>query len=87
MDNTEITVYGTNWCLDSRRARRFLDAHQIKYIWINIDQDIQAEQFVLELNKGMRSVPTIIFPDGSSLVEPSTKTLEEKFITLTNQTS
>ena len=78
MSDTTIKLYGTDWCWDCRRARRFLDEQQIPYQWINIDKDPQAEHEVLEINRGNRSVPTIIFPDGSILVEPSNSKLKEK---------
>jgi mycoredoxin len=73
-----IKVYAANWCGDCRRTRRFLDRHKIPYEWINIDKDPQGEQFVLTTNRGMRSVPTIVFPDGSILVEPSDTELAAK---------
>jgi len=75
---TEIVMYGTSWCGDTRRARRFLDQNNIQYKWIDIDQDLEGRKFVEEVNNGFRSVPTIIFPDGSMLVEPSTSILAEK---------
>lgn len=75
----EIIVYGTNWCFDSRRARTFLDQHKIAYRWVDIDLDAQARAFVEQVNNGYRSVPTIIFPDGSKLVEPSLRQLMQKF--------
>jgi len=75
----KIVIYGTNWCGDCRRARRFFDQNEISYDFINIDQDKEGEQFVKTTNKGFRSVPTIVFPDGSILVEPSNQTLAEKF--------
>lgn len=78
MDDRKITIYGTTWCGDCRRARNFLDKHHIAYQFINIDTDKEAEQFVLKVNKGMRSVPTIVFEDGSILVEPSNQALAIK---------
>jgi mycoredoxin len=74
----KIIIYGTEWCGDCRRARRLLDQHNIPYQLINIDRDREAEQFVLKTNGGMRSVPTIVFPDHSILVEPSSYRLAEK---------
>ena len=79
MPETDIIIYATNWCPDCRRARRFFDEHQITYQWINIDHDRTAEKVVLNINHGMRSVPTILFPDGSTLVEPSIAELKTKF--------
>ena len=77
MTDTEIIFYGVNWCWQSRRARRYLDKHNVPYKFINIDKDEGGEQFVLENNNGMRSVPTIVFPDGSILVEPSNSQIFE----------
>jgi mycoredoxin len=75
----EIIVYGTVWCGDTRRARRFMDENHISYKWVDIDTDLQARKFVESVNHGYRSVPTIIFPDGSMLVEPSVGQLAAKF--------
>jgi len=74
-----IMIYGTEWCGDCRRTRKFLDENNIPYHLINIDKDQDGEQFVLKTNQGMRSVPTIVLPDGSILVEPSNRQLEELF--------
>lgn len=73
-----LVFYGTNWCPDSRRARRLLDNNHIPYQWIDIDADPEGRSYVEKVNNGMRSVPTIVFPDGSMLVEPSNQTLAEK---------
>lgn len=74
----KIVVYGTRWCGDSRRALKILDEREIDYRWINIDKDKAGEKFVIKINNGNRSVPTIVFPDESILVEPSNQALNEK---------
>ena len=74
----KIIVYGTRWCGDTRRALKILDEQKIDYQWIDIDKDPQGEKFVKETNQGNRSVPTIVFPDESILVEPSNQALKEK---------
>ncbi len=79
MTDDKIIVYGADWCPDCRRARKFFDQYQIEHTWVNIDNNADAEQLVMKLNRGYRSVPTIVFPDGSILVEPSTAELETKF--------
>ncbi len=79
MTDDKIIVYGADWCPDCRRARKFFDQYQIEHTWVNIDNNADAEQLVIKLNRGYRSVPTIVFPDGSILVEPSTAELETKF--------
>lgn len=78
-----IIMYGTTWCFDSRRARKILDEMEISYEWIDIDKDPDARKYVEEVNHGFRSVPTIIFPDGSILVEPTNEVLREKLAELT----
>jgi thioredoxin reductase (NADPH) len=73
-----ITIYGAYWCPDCRRAKQFLGEHQIPYGWIDIEQDPAAEQLVIEKNAGKRIIPTIIFDDGTVLVEPSNADLAAK---------
>jgi glutaredoxin-like protein len=77
-ENGKITLYGTTWCFESRRARRMLDDNNIAYEWIDIDEDADGRKYVESVNRGNRSVPTIVFPDGSILVEPSTSELTRK---------
>ena len=71
----KITVYGVKWCPDCRQSRAVLDEESIPYVWIDIDENKLGEKFVLTTNRGNRSVPTIIFPDGSILVEPGSNQL------------
>ncbi len=73
-----IIMYGTSWCGGSRRAKRMLDENRIPYQWIDIDNDKDARSVVEKINNGFRSVPTILFPDGSKLVEPSEEELAKK---------
>lgn len=83
MSNSAITVYGTTWCGDCKRAQRVLDQHQAQYTYVNIEQDEDASRYVEQVNNGYRSVPTIVFPDGSIMVEPSSAALAQK-LTLLN---
>ena len=76
--NEKITMYATTWCGDCRMAKRWFDSHGVAYDYINIEENEEAAQTVLRLNDGMRSVPTIVFPDGSVLVEPSPRQLAAK---------
>lgn len=73
-----ITVYGTTWCPDCRRAKQFLGEHRLPYDWVDIEQDPEAMAYVEEINEGKRVVPTIVFPDGSLLIEPSNAELADK---------
>lgn len=67
----KIIVYGTSWCGDCFRSHKMLQEAGIDYVDINIDENSEAAEMVIQINKGNRSVPTIVFPDGGILVEPS----------------
>jgi thioredoxin reductase (NADPH) len=66
-----LTVYGTHWCPDCHRSRAFLDEHRIPYAWVDIDADAEAGRFLEKTQRGGRTVPMIVFADGSCLLEPS----------------
>jgi mycoredoxin len=55
----EITMYSTSWCVDCRRAKRFLKDRGVNFVEVNIDEDVDAEELVLQVNDGHRKVPTI----------------------------
>jgi len=77
-ENEETVIYGNNWCGGSRSARATFDQHHIPYRWVDIEADAEGRKFVEKTNNGYRSVPTIVFPDGSILVEPSQSELLKK---------
>ena len=62
---SDITVYGAEWCGDCRRSKRFLDSNNVKYNYIDVEADAAASDKVIEINGGMRSIPVIIFSDGT----------------------
>ena len=78
MSEPQITVYGAYWCPDCRRSKQFLGEHQIPYNWVDIEQDPAGEQVVIAKNEGKRIIPTIVFADGTALVEPSNAALAAK---------
>ena len=55
----EVTIYGTTWCCDCRRAKQFLRERGVKFHEVNIDHKQDAEALVLRVNNGLRKVPTI----------------------------
>lgn len=77
--NNVILVYSTNWCPDCKRAKKFFGEQRLPYLNIDIEEDAEAMAFVERVNQGKRIVPTIVFPDGDILVEPSNAQLAEKF--------
>mgnify|MGYP005848080357 CR=1 FL=1 len=78
MTDPKVTVYGAYWCPDCRRSKKFLGEQFIPYRWVDIEQDKDGEAFVLEKNDGKRIIPTIVFEDGSFLVEPTNAELAKK---------
>jgi thioredoxin reductase (NADPH) len=74
----ELRVYGAPWCPDCRTSKQFLGEQRIPYDWFDIDQDPDAARFVREKNGGKQIIPTIVFPDGSFLTEPSNAELARK---------
>ena len=73
-----ILIYGADWCGDCRRAKRFMEEHDIPFQWIDVQDDADARAVVERLNNGKRIIPTIIFEDDSILVEPSNSQLARK---------
>jgi thioredoxin reductase (NADPH) len=74
----QIVVYSTVWCPDCKRAKRFLGELRVPFVNIDIEQDPEAMAYVEQVNQGKRIIPTIVFPDGSLLVEPSNAELAAK---------
>lgn len=75
---SQIVMYTTEVCSDCRRAKAFFEAHHIAFVQVGIEGDERATRFVAEINRGFHSVPTIVFPDGSILVEPTWDELQAK---------
>jgi len=73
-----ITVYGATWCPDCRRAKKFLGEQLIPYNWVDLGEHPGAQQVVEGYNDGKQIIPTIVFADGSILVEPSNAALAAK---------
>ena len=77
-----ITMYSANWCGDCRRSKRLLDSLNVEYSIIDIEADEAATAKVIEINGGMKSIPVIIFPDGTHMTEPSDIDLKAKLVEL-----
>ncbi|MBI2941094.1 MAG: FAD-dependent oxidoreductase [Chloroflexi bacterium] len=78
MDTNTIRMYGTTWCGDCKRAKKFLGEHRVRYTFVDVDADAEGLRIVEEVNQGKHIIPTIFFPDGSALVEPSNAELAER---------
>ena len=79
---SEITVYGADWCGDCRRSKRLLDELNVPYEMIDVDKDDAAAAKVIEINGGAKSIPVIVFRDGTHLTEPSDPDLKKKLESL-----
>jgi thioredoxin reductase (NADPH) len=77
-EGPDITVYGAFWCPDCHRSKSFLGEHLIPYNWVDVEESEEGERFVIEKNEGKRSIPTIVFGDGSFLTNPSNAELADK---------
>ena len=77
-----ITVYSTAWCPDCIAAKAVLKSMNVDFEEINIDETPVAENTVIELNHGNRTIPTIVFSDGSVLSEPKITELKQKILSL-----
>jgi mycoredoxin len=75
---TRMTMYSTTWCGHCQRLKHQLDRAGIEYAEIDVEQHPEAAEFVMSVNDGNRTVPTILFPDGSSLTNPSLTQVREK---------
>lgn len=78
-----ITVYGADWCEDTRRSLRHLRRLGVPHRYLNVDEDLDALKSATMLNGGARRTPTVdLGVGGSPLVEPSNETLTEALVEL-----
>ena len=81
-----ITMYGTGWCGDCKRAKQFFGEQRVHYDFVDVEADPAAKAKVDGLNDGRTIIPTIVFEDGSILVEPSNAELAAKLGVQTSAT-
>lgn len=75
----KATVYTSDYCMHSRAVESFMAKHKIPVRIINIDNSPSARKKVMELNDGYASVPTVVFPNGDYMTEPSMRDLRAHF--------
>jgi len=71
-------MYTTSWCGYCRRLKASLDRAGIDYAEVDIEFDESAADVVVAVNGGNRTVPTVVFPDGSALTNPSIEEVKSK---------
>ncbi len=74
----QVTMYGADWCGDCRRSKRFMEENNVAYNYIDVEADLTAADKVVEINGGAKSIPVIVFEDGTHLTEPSDNDLKAK---------
>jgi mycoredoxin len=75
----QIVMYTTEYCSDCICAKKFFKANDIPHLRVGLEKNAEASDFVMQINEGYKSIPTIIFPDGSVLIEPDWEELKAKF--------
>jgi thioredoxin reductase (NADPH) len=78
LNPSTIMVYGAVWCPDCKQAKQFFGEQRVQFSNMDIDEDPKYVAFVEKINDGKRLIPTIIFPDGEIMVEPSNAQLAQK---------
>ena len=68
---TAVTMYTTPWCGYCVRLKKLMQREGIDYAEVDIENDAQAADRVMQANGGNRTVPTLVFPDGIALTNPS----------------
>ncbi|MEP7025418.1 MAG: mycoredoxin [Actinomycetota bacterium] len=66
-----LTMYTTQWCAFCRRLKSQLAKDGIDMVEVDIERDPAAADYVMSVNGGFQTVPTIVFPDGSAMTNPS----------------
>ncbi|HEX6607445.1 MAG TPA: FAD-dependent oxidoreductase, partial [Chloroflexia bacterium] len=74
----EITIYGTTWCSDCKRTKKFLGEQRVAYSWVDVEESSDGLAFIESVQDGGHNVPTVKFGDGAVLVEPSNADLARK---------
>ena len=72
-----ITMYSTPWCGYCRRLKSQLEREGIGFDEVDIEQDPGAADYVMSVNGGNQTVPTVVFPDGSALTNPTLAQVRE----------
>nr|WP_244409126.1 mycoredoxin [Stackebrandtia nassauensis] len=73
-----VTMYSTQWCTYCRRLKSQMDREGIEYEVVDIEDDPKAADYVMSVNGGNQTVPTVTFPDGSAMTNPTIVQVREK---------
>jgi mycoredoxin len=73
-----VTMYSTQWCAFCRRLKGQLARDGIEVVEVDIERDPAAAEYVISVNGGNMTVPTVVFPDGTALTNPSAAQVKER---------
>jgi mycoredoxin len=73
-----LTMYTTNWCGYCVRLKDSLQRAGISFAEVNIEREPPAADVVMAVNGGNRTVPTLVFADGSALTNPTVREVQAK---------
>ncbi len=74
----QLTMYTTSWCGFCRTLKKQLARAGIEIAEVDIERDEAAAEFVMSVNGGNQTVPTVVFPDGTTVVNPSAAQVRER---------
>lgn len=74
----QLTMYTTPWCGFCRRLKRQLAAEGIHMVEVDIEKDPEAADYVMSVNGGNQTVPTVVLPDGAVLTNPSVAQVKQR---------
>ncbi|MCW2501172.1 MAG: glutaredoxin-like protein [Frankiales bacterium] len=74
----QMTIYSTAWCGYCHRLMKQLDREGVVYATVDIEADPAAADYVMSVNGGNQTVPTVVFADGSALTNPSLAQVKDK---------
>lgn len=75
---TTVTMYSTPWCGYCRRLKSQMEREGISYAEVDIEQDPKAADYVMSVNGGNQTVPTVVFPDGTALTNPTLAQVKQR---------
>ena len=74
----QLTIYSTQWCGYCHRLMKQLDREGVGYDVVDIEHEPSAADYVMSINGGNQTVPTVVFPDGTALTNPSLSQVKER---------
>lgn len=77
-----LTMYTTQWCGFCKRLKAQLGRAGVEVAEVDIERDEAAAAFVMSVNGGNQTVPTLLFSDGSTMVNPSAAQVQARLVTL-----